>query len=267
MYKFWIFTVDTNVKFPEPVYYFKYKGLEFKYITRYKEGKADNIVIRYSNMSDDNAYALVAEYLNALAFSRYDFVHFESIFRMQNSAKLSQVNYLSDKVRSYDCHDVVSDIYFISNITNEEQSHLISLYRQAQCNENECFKALFFWHTLVYPNSDESLAVNFINRNIDKAYDLQVNHIKNNPIFSKDGKINTTIGDYIKNGVRHSIAHIIRDKKDAVSLKMENWEQVQHIATIASILKDISRYRIENEFGVTGYPSPETLNHFDPDES
>jgi len=267
MYKFWVFVVDTIIKFPESVYYFKYKGLEFKYITGYKENKVDTLVIRYSNITDIEAYRLVAEYLNALAFRGNSFLDFDSRTQQNLNAKLNELNFSSDERRSYHSYDIIPDIFFISNITNKEQSQLISLYRQARCNKNPYFQTLFFWHTLVYPSKNDDNAVDFINNNIDKVEKFQFDFIEKNPIFSRNGKINTSFGEYIKNGVRHSIAHIVRDKKRGVSLEQENWEQIRHVATIGAILEDLSRYKIENEYNVKGYPDMNVLARFNPEES
>ncbi len=265
MYKFWIFTVDTNVKFPEDVYYFKYKGLEFKYLTRYKEGKSDNIIVRYKNMPESQVYSKVAEYLNALSFARYCIANFTPIYSTTHNAKLHEIQYKTDKTRSLNANLNLSDIYFIANIENEEQSQLVSLFSQAYCNENVYFKLLFYWHVLVYPGSDDSCAVNFINDNIDKIEDYQIKFISSNPIFAKSKKIEKTLGDYIKYGIRHSIAHIIRNKSDSVSLILEDWEQIRHIATIARILEGLARFKIKSIYKVSDIADIEKLYRFEPE--
>jgi len=205
--------------------------------------------------------------LNALAFHNDSFVDFNASWSTNVNAKLNEVNYLTDKVRSYDCFNVIPDIFFISSITNEEQSQLISLYRQAKCSVNPYFRTLFFWHILVYPSKNDNIAVDFINNNLQRTEKLYTDFIEQNPIFSLNGKINTSLGEYIKNGARHSIAHIVRDEKLGVSLEQENWEQIRHIATIGGILENLSRYKIEEEYNVKGVSDMDVLAKFNPENS
>lgn len=252
MKNFWSFVVNTNIMFPEEEYYITYKNLEIKYINRCKEKRADNVTISYSNdyFTEQDAYKTIAEYLNSLAFCHEALIEFYPVIRTENDVDLRQVKYMSDEPRKYDCFTCVPSPCLISNIVNEEQAQLISLFNQAKSNQNCYFRLLFYWHCLVFPNKDENLAIDFINNNLNKADDFHINYIKNNPIFSQNGKITSSFGNYVKWGVRHSIAHIIRTENYAIQLKLEDYEQIKHIGTIARILEHIARYKIEEKYNV-----------------
>lgn len=266
MNKLWTFVINTNILFPENEYYFVYKNLKIKYIVRNKEKKADNAIICYDakNISDGEAYKIFAEYLNALAFCHQSFINFYPVIQTENNCDLSKVNYGSDVARIYDCFNLVPSPCLISNVENNEQAQLISLFNQAKSNQNYCFKLLFFWHSLVYPNKDEKSAIGFINSNLEKADNFYLNYIKNKPLFSKNGKIDSTVGNYIKHGVRNSIAHIIRNDNKAISLELENYEQIKHINALNHILEDISKYRIEEIYNVKPFAPMNVLYEFDP---
>ena len=229
--------------------------------------KSDNLIARFSKMSEKDVYKLVAEYLNALAFQHDAFMYFSPVIQAQNNSNLKNIKYMSDEIRSYDGFTCIPYPCLIANIGTEEQAQLISLYVQAKTNKNPYFKVLFYWHSLVYPHSNENIAIDYINNNKDKTIEFYTKHIEKSPIFAVNGTIEKSLGNYIKWGVRHSIAHMTRTEENAVSLELEDWEQIMHIGTIAAILEDIAKYRIENDFNVKGYPSMEALHEFDPDES
>lgn len=266
MYTFLCFNVDSNIKFPEDIYYIKYKDVLFKYFVRYKEKRADNLIVCYRG--DENiAYKQTAEYLNALAFKHRAFVHFNPVIGTHNDYSiLTKLKPMTDYPKRYDSHTCVQYPCLVANIENDVQSNLVSLFQQAYNNENVYFRVLFFWHALVYPNQDEQTAIDYINENINRVSDFHHKHIQEKPLFSNNGKISTSLGEYIYQGIRHSIAHIMRNKPFAVSLKIDDWEQLKHVGTVARILEDLARYRIEKHYNVKGFPAIESVHEFYPDK-
>jgi len=141
----------------------------------------------------------------------------------------------------------------IAKIDTSEKSELLRLYTTADANPDIYFKILFFWHTIVYPGqNDWEHGAKYINDNIDnlpKYLQSSVQDFKKEILTGKFGKVkDDNIGNYIKSKIRDSIAHIVRDSGDNVSLVLDDVDQTQHLHAVATLLEHIAKYKLDNDY-------------------
>jgi hypothetical protein len=76
-----------------------------------------------------------------------------------------------------------------------------------------------------------------------------VKQIRENPIF-RPQRGAENLGQYVKEGIRNSIAHIIRTPKDALSITIDSFSEVRHLGHVKFILNEIARYRLYEDFAL-----------------
>lgn len=208
--------VDISIAFRKDKYYFRYKGVDFKYVPHYKNGETDDMVCKISVGSSQPAmYELITEFLAAFAFANNAKVIVHSGIASNVNAKISDTNIHFSLKRSINVDEGMDEFYYISLLRTPEQIQLARLYREAFSSNNVYLKILFFWHCLVYPSTKGSKAVK-----------------------------------YIEESIRHSIAHIVRESRDGVNLKLDSWEQMRHLYCIERFMQVIAKYRLENEYAM-----------------
>jgi hypothetical protein len=148
-----------------------------------------------------------------------------------------------------------STILYLPKIENDIQDKTVRLYRIARSHNDVYSQALFFWHTIIYPSAKEENAQKYIQEFVDKniseckhVYEDIDRLIKFNVYGKKINKSN--FGQHIREDIRHAIAHIVRTN-DSGSLEIDNRMQQNYIAGISRILRYISRYKIENNHGLS----------------
>jgi hypothetical protein len=154
-----------------------------------------------------------------------------------------------------------STIYKIALIRNDVQATLLRLFRHGYSVNDPFSKLLFYWHTLVYPAAQEDDAVNYINNNIaalDPHVQVHLDAIRREPCFSSSG-VAADIGSYIRRGIRHSIAHIVRSGTDYNSMDMDDLEEIRHVHSAAHVLENLCRKRIQEDFDVQIGDDPNIL--------
>jgi len=247
--------VDISIAFSKEKYYFKYKGIHFKYVPHYKIGETDDLVCEIPrNSSQPELYELITEFFSAFCFANNAGVIVHTGIVIENDIKLKDSRNRFTVKRSLRVTESMDEFYRISLLRTPEQIQLARLYREAFSSNSVYLKILFFWHCLVYPEKDEAKAVEFINRFVSNlpeefAYMLEtVNRFVLNKIFLIDANEKVGVGEYIKDSIRHSIAHIVRKLDYGVDLKLDSWEQIRHLHDIERFLQVVVRYRLENDY-------------------
>lgn len=249
--------VDSSIGFKKKEYFFEYKGREFKYVPQYSLGMTDDFLCRLkTGESYCEIYELMAEFLAALAFARDAKIIPHPGMINDIDFPLKDVKISFGKKRSINVEESMDEFYYIPPLKTKEQIQLARLYRQAN-SANSCYlKVLFYWHTLVYPSKKDDDAIDFINKIVaDLPKEIEyvkstLNQIAGKRVFSLNEKKDIPFGNYIKDGVRHSIAHIVRRDGYGVDLCVDSWEQESHLEGIVDFLKAISKYRLENDFNM-----------------
>lgn len=248
--------VDISIAFRKDVYYFRYKGVDFKYVPHYKSNETDDLVCKIpKGSSQPKMFELMTEFLSAFTFANDAHVVAHSGISSQVGAKLNKVNIRFSLKRSINASESMEEFYTIALLNTPEQIQLARLYREANSSNNIYLQILFFWHCLVYPSADESGAVFYVDNfvgNWPKELEYMresVNRFTANRIFLSDQNTqNVSVGEYVKNSIRHSIAHIVRRPGYGIDLQLDSWDQVRHLHDIGSFLQCLARYRLENEY-------------------
>lgn len=155
------------------------------------------------------------------------------------------------------------EFFRIVHIDTEEKAKLLSIYTDANANPNMCFKILFFWHVLVYPSKNDQIAIEFINNNFNKI-NLPEEYIK---VICDGtfGKIeNDNVGYYIKTKIRHPIAHIVMNS--GVTIDLDNKKQHRHLWAVAEMLKEMAKYKLNNDYNFKEYTPLSVCHLFNPDK-
>lgn len=248
--------VDISIAFRKDVYYFRYKGVDFKYVPHYKNNETDDLVCKIpKGSSQPKMFELMTEFLSAFTFTNNAQVIAHSGISSQVDAKLSKVNIRFSVKRSINASESMDEFYTIALLNKPEQIQLARLYREANSSNNIYLQILFFWHCLVYPSADENGAVAYID-NLVGNWPPELEYMREtikrftaNKIFLSDKTTkNVSVGEYVKDSIRHSIAHIVRKSGYGVDLQLDSWDQVRHLHDIGSFLQCVARYRLENEY-------------------
>ena len=266
--------VDISIAFRKDVYYFRYKGVDFKYVPHYKSNETDDLVCKIpKGSSQPKMFELMTEFLSAFTFANNARVITHSGISSQVDSKLNKVNIRFSVKRSINASESMDEFYTIALLSTPEQIQLARLYREANSSNNIYLQILFFWHCLVYPSADESVAVAYIN-NLVGNWPRELEHMREtitrfsaNRIFLHDQNTNNvSAGEYVKDSIRHSIAHIVRKPGYGIDLKLDSWDQVRHLHDIGSFLQCVARYRLANEYAMKASNDTDIFRYINEDE-
>jgi hypothetical protein len=249
--------IDISIGFKKEIYYFHYKGIPFKYAPQYKKNETDDLVCEIpQGKTQPEIFELMTEFIAAFAFANNAKAILQSGIVVQNPVKLMDARIRSSQKRSILVTEMMDEFYYISLLRTDDQVQLARLYQEAFSANNVYLKILFFWHCLVYPNSDEKIAVTYIDdfvSNLPKELTYindSIDRFTSNKVFLNDKKNDVGVGEYVKNSIRHSIVHIVRKPGYGIDLKLDSWEQVRHLHDIEDFLLVAARHRLENDYGM-----------------
>jgi hypothetical protein len=266
--------VDISIAFCKDVYYFRYKGVDFKYVPHYKSDETDDLVCKIpKGSSQPQMFELMTEFLSAFTFANNAQVVVHSGINSQVDAKLNNVNIRFSVKRSINPSEPMDDFYKIALLNTPEQIQLARLYREANSSNNIYLQILFFWHCVVYPSKDDNEAVDYIDNLVGnwppelEYMRERIKRITSNKIFLSDSKNkDVNIGKYVKDSIRHSIAHIVRKSDADVNLRLDSWEQLRHLHDVEAFLRCVARYRLENEYTMKASNDTEIFRYINEDE-
>lgn len=273
--------VDTNYIFHRS-FFARYKSVEFKYV-KGKDGYADCIVAYIQN-NIEVTYALMSELVSVFSFARDKAFIIDSFsscsdqFRGNLADRKPGVERKRMMQVDFASNSLAGDFGiagYCPKIEAEDQGNLARLYRLARVEEyvNFISSFLFYYHIIDHPclgypeKGSESIARKYINdfcsKNHDQYYQAIIEKVNNNRVFDKinnENRIDDQLGTYIKDKVRHSVSHIIRDKKhDAHSLIIDSFEQNAHFYYLKELMRYIARDKLENHHGFNNYCEQDTL--------
>ena len=254
--------VDTAIKLKGPSHFFRFKGFSLKYTVSQSEQYTDCITICYplGECSRNKAYEIITELLSLWSFKSDEPV-IPGYYATASTPFPTEDSALNAKITAQERVKVpkttsCDTIFYLPKIETGVQSKTVRLYRHARSCIDVYSQVLFFWHTLVYPSKDDRNAQYYIqqftNDKIDEySYvyeDIEILLKDKKGVFSK-GLCESNFGKYIRDNVRHAIAHIVM--RGGRSLELDNIDQKAHIEVISRILRYIARYKIQNEHGLS----------------
>lgn len=71
--------------------------------------------------------------------------------------------------------------------------------------------------------------------------------VKSNQVFNKSSEP-AMLGTYIRDNIRHAIAHIIRNDNDAINLRIDSFEQNSHLNYVVKLMRFIARDKLNKLF-------------------
>jgi hypothetical protein len=269
---FFSIAVHSSIRMERDVYYFIYKNMELKYTSATRPRDTDMLTSRTaSQTSTDDIYSLMTEFLSAFAFVADAEIIPEPGASTELNSTLARYTGGYSASRSVPIRERMNEFHYIPPIHNEEQATLLRLYRQARSSRNIYLRILFYWHSLVFPSKDDLSAVDFVDKlccNLPerlKYISEQIDRIMDAPLFRPPDTEIESLGDYIRDGVRNSIAHIVRDRPGTQNIRLDLHSELRHLNDISRVLHQFSRFRLENDFDINGPHDPEIFRYFDPE--
>lgn len=271
--KTFVLAFDSTMIMPSNYYYIWYKGLYMKYIKRINPhtGKQDfshtDSILSISDEEDSNVWLKMSEFARAWAYANNVKIRVSPGITVC-PAFLSQIkkalNTYGD-FRTLSMYNGImkgAEFVRISLVDSPEKADLLRLYTMADANPEIYFKILFFWHTIVYPSKNDIVAVNYINKIFPL---LHIEQTSNNILFDGTFGIieNNNIGQYVQKRIRNALAHIKRN--DGISLILEDNKQMKHLGVIANILKNIAKYKLDNDYNLNQNAPTSVCRLYNPD--
>lgn len=262
-------SVDTSIYFTRDEYYLKFKNREIKYLPG--KGKTQDLLLfKMDELGEEQSFSLIMELLSSLSFG------LDAIF----DSKGGFINHLA-KFNWKDIHSQggnlvifphmrLDDFIHIRPLKDVNEIQLARLYRTALASNNIYTQILFFWHCLCYPEK-EVQAVNLINqyyKNIPKEMEADkkvADKILQEHILHTGKVTPNSLGDYIKEGIRHSIAHFTRfEDIDQKGFELDSLKELRHLHEVRDILKGMSRYRMEYDWKMKRPDESQYCSYFTP---
>lgn len=255
-------SVDSNAIMNDNEYYLWYKGIYIKYMRKNKPDGTQNFhytdsifTFSKSSVEEKELWNKMAECMRAWAYANDMDINLVPGIIIHCFTTPEQIltfkNMYSEPRRCALGRGFIRGAEFlkIANIDTEEKATLLRLYTEANSNFNIYFQILFFWHTIVYPSGNDDKAVNYINSHIDDVEKFVEKGFYRKNIFrgAFDNEDTSDLGLYIKRKIRHAIAHIVRHGHQ--NLIIDDIEQLHHLNYIRLLLKDIARYKLDNDYG------------------
>lgn len=272
-------SVDSGAIMKKNEYYLWYKGIYIKYLRKNKpDGTKDLhysdsiLTFSYSNAEEKDLWRKMAECMRAWAYSNDLDINLvpgmvNHCYPRPEQIKIFSNMYSEPKRCAFERGFMEGcEFLRIAKIDTDEKAELLRLYTEANSNFNIYFQILFFWHTIVYPSGNDDTAVDYINNHIDDAEQYREKGFYRKNIFrgAFDRAETDDLGLYIKRKIRNAIAHIVR--KGHQNLIIDDINQRHHLDFIRMLLKDIARYKLDNDYDFKTNAPISICRLFDPDK-
>lgn len=272
-------SVDSGAVVNDNEYYLWYKGIYIKYLRKNKpDGTRDLhysdsiLTFSYSTLEEKDLWRKMAECMRAWAYANDLDINLVPGIIVHCNTSLEQItkfsNMYSEPKRCAFERGFMKGTEFIriAKIDTDEKAELLRLYTEANSNFNIYFQILFFWHTIVYPSGDDDTAVDYINKHIEDAEQYREKGFYQKNIFrgAFDKADTDDLGLYIKRKIRNAIAHIVR--RGHQNLIIDDIDQRHHLDFIRMLLKDIARYKLDNDYDFKTSAPMSMFRLVDPDK-
>jgi hypothetical protein len=245
-------SVDLSLNLEKTIV-FEYKGTQLKLVPPQRPNDSDSLVCRMGGCEFETIYSKVYEFLSAVSYK----------YRVSARLGINVVSCVPSTVSIFDIQPfafekprIAKDLYTdsiprIVLAKTDDQSTLLRLYRQAFSAEDPYSKFLFYWHALVYPDTTDQNAINFINNNLSRCDSSFVCRMKENPVFLNSATAQITdLGAYFQKGIRHSIAHMTRSMGGYSGLNIDDLYEHEHLHLASYILEPLVRLKLERDYNL-----------------
>jgi methylamine utilization protein MauJ len=232
------------------VYYFTYRGINFKLIQNNPRQWADallSLVPSRDEAAQQKAYATAGEFLSALSWQNGAQIALEYNGGFGRSSKftLRQAKcgvFVFPQV-SYGYGTTGYGLSPIPNIESEEQRKALALMREARSSNKVWLSFLFYWQIMEINGGDPVRCVN------KKYYKAKVVHIETHELegLGLQGK---KLGEYLQDRCRDAIAHI-RRHPGKVPLRFDDWKENRRMAISTRIAERFAKHYVRTELRLT----------------
>ena len=240
---------DNSSRLKGRIYYFEYKGVQFKLIQNNPRAWAD-VLLALAPVDDrvaqQRVYATAAEFLSALSWENKSCVSVEYVGGVGvpygYALKQGKCRVFVFPNTPFKGRHVGYGLSRIPEIENDEQRTALTLFREAMSSNKIWLSFLFYWQVLEVGGGNP---VAWINKEYYKKRRLFIpnDEIKLLAIGTRK------IGDYLLDDCRHAIAHIRRAPCNrAIQLDVQDDNLRMKVST--SIAKSVAENYILLELGL-----------------
>lgn len=236
---------DNDRRLNRRVYYFEYRGIQFKLIQNNPRRWSDVLLTILPSHNDQaaekEAYLAASEFLSALSW--------------QNNARIKLCNLgggsAKTDLRKARCHMfsfpqipfggtvLGSELFKLPHIETQDQRDALTLLREARSTNNDYLAFLFFWQILEVGRTDP---IGWINKTYRKTPDKlwkSANDLQRLPLSGKK------LGDYFYHDCRCAISHIIRPKDGKRKILVDSPEDNSRMVVGRRVIEEFAELYIE----------------------
>jgi methylamine utilization protein MauJ len=235
---------DSSARFYHRIYYFQYKGVQYKLIQHNPRRHCDALLTKadaYNSKQATHAYETASEFLSALSWEHNSRISVWYLggggFRDSWHLRRARCSIRSYPRTPFAGGTIGCNIQRIPKIETDEQRKALLLYREARASNNYYLSFLFYWQVLEIGAGD---SIGWIN----KTYKRNRSEIQFRSGSLIEELPKSKLGNYFYDDCRCAIAHIKR-KPGKKLIRLENPEDSRRIAISTQIIKGFSSYYIE----------------------
>lgn len=273
MAKLFSIAAHSSIRMQKKRYYFIFKDTEILYTSADNPDEADGLTGKFpTGSTNDHCYNVLTEFLSAFAFGA-DSKMIPSP-GMSTDLEISLAKYRGGygETRRIPAEEVMDEFWYVPPLRTQKQIMLSRLYREARSAHNVYMGILFFWHTLVYSDNSDATAEGLLNEaakslpaNLIHLED-KIERIQESQLFTPVPATEFELGKYVKNGIRHSIAHIVRAGGNTRDVSVDLHSELRHLSDVESVLRYISRHHLVTHWAMKEPHDLSVFRYMDDDE-
>ncbi|MCK4946845.1 MAG: hypothetical protein KAS46_00580 [Candidatus Aureabacteria bacterium] len=242
---------DNSARLYKNVYYFEYKGIQYKLIQNNPRKWCDVLITIIPSYHDkklkNRAYNIASEFISALSWENFAMA---TVSEIGGSSAKDNICLRNAKCNMFDLPKIPylgsasgNNISRMPKIENEGQRTALTLYRQALSSNNDYLSFLFFWQVLEVGGKNPIGWINKINKNGKIRFAISESDLKRLPLNQKD------LGNYFYDDCRNAIAHINR-RPGKTKIEIDTREDNIRMSLSVYAIELIARYYIKNELSL-----------------
>jgi hypothetical protein len=236
---------DNSRRLNQNVYYFEYRGIEFKLIQNNPRRWSDVLLTIVPDHNDEvacrGAYLAASEFLSALGWQNNAEIKLQHLGGGSAKTDLRKAKCHSFSFPQLPFGGLVKgyELFRIPYIETDEQRDALTLFREARSTNNDYLAFLFFWQVLEVGKHDPIGWVNKIHRTVPNKVRASAYDLSQLPLLGKK------LGNYFYDDCRCAISHIFRLKRGKRKIVVDSPEDNLRMVASRRVVEAFAKLYIE----------------------
>lgn len=273
MAKLYSIAAHSSIRMQKERYYFIFKDTEISYTPADNPHETDGLTGKFpTGSTNDHCYDVLTEFLSAFAFGADSKMIPSPGISTDLEISLAKYRGGYGERRRIPTEEVMDEFGYVPPLRTLEQIMLSRLYREARSAHSVYMGILFFWHTLVYPDKSDAVAESLLNE-VAKSLPANLSHLEDeieriqaSQLFTPVPATEFELGTYLRNGIRHSIAHIVRAGENTRDVSVDLHSELRHLSDVELVLRYISRHHLVKHWDMKKPHDLSVFRYLDDDE-